>query len=121
MSLPNAGTGGIVVDEKKNIPIGRGILRYAKWEKPTGNGSHRIDGAAFPIEYAGGILFALHNREIKDYLTAVIFDFYVASIVIIKSIYDISRLFPSLFRYGSDILFCEVYQIGLLPEILDLL
>ena len=111
MSLPNAGTGRIVADEKKNIPIWRGIFIYAKWEKPTGNWPYRIDGASVLIKYASGILFALHNRQIKDDLTAVVFDFNIAPIIIIKSIYDISRLFPGLFRYGSDIFFCQVDQI----------
>jgi hypothetical protein len=119
LALSDARAGGIVVNAKQNVSVGCGLLFHPKGKKPASNGSYRIDGAAFPVEDAGSILLAFHNRQVEDYLAAIIFNFNIASVIVIKSIYDICRLFSRLFGYGCDIFFREINQIGLLPKLLQ--
>jgi hypothetical protein len=119
LSLSHARAGGIVANVEHNVSIGHSLLFHPEGKKPACNGSYRIDGATFPVEDAGGILFALHNRQIQNYLASHISDLDVASVIAIKGICDVIRPFACFFRYGSDISFREVDQIGFYPELLQ--
>ena len=98
-----------------------GLFLHPEGKKPAGYGPDGVDAAALPVEDAGGILLALHNRKVENDFGSMIFYFNIASIVIIKSIYDLRRFFARFSRYGCDISACEVNQVGLLPKIHDLL
>ena len=88
-SFPDSGASGIVVDIEDDIPIGQGTLLHPEWKQTAGNGPHGIDCASIPVKYAGGILFALHDRQIQYQLSSCIFDFNIAAIIFIKSIHDV--------------------------------
>jgi hypothetical protein len=112
---------GIIANIKNDVTIGESFFFYPEGKEPTGNGSYRINGAPFSIKNTGSILLALHHRQIKDHLTAIIPDFDITAVIVKKCIYKLRPLFSRFFSDSGDILLSEIDKIGLMPKLLNLI